>query len=87
MHFSIENPFYFFTDYRDKFCNFKNDGVYADPYDGCKGFIHCHNYHADYKPCPGGLLFNAKTGMCDWPGNVTCPIGKGPLFMEQRMQF
>ncbi|XP_032219406.2 uncharacterized protein LOC116602233 [Nematostella vectensis] len=63
------------ADIHDNFCKYKPDGEYRDPYDACRGFIHCHNYNASYKPCPGGLLYNETTKQCDWPRNVDCPMG------------
>ena len=74
---------YYFVRFPE-FCKYKSDGEYRDPYDGCKGFIHCHNYFADYKLCPSNLLFNDKKGQCDWPSNVNCPVGRynNPYFVK-----
>jgi hypothetical protein len=44
---------------------------YPHPKD-CDKFCHCANGVPYLRSCPGGLLFNRDTNICDWADNVDC---------------
>lgn len=52
-------------------CESAGDGIYPDPSD-CSKYIQCFGGRQFNQSCPGGLLFNPKTKVCDWPQNVQC---------------
>ncbi|GAU88315.1 hypothetical protein RvY_01036-2 [Ramazzottius varieornatus] len=48
-------------------------GLFADISSGCHNFFMCHaNGSLVNQSCPGSLLFNERSFMCDWPTNVRC---------------
>ncbi len=53
-------------------CASAGDGIHADPSE-CSKFIQCHGGRECKMSCPGGLMFNPKAKICDWPRNVDCP--------------
>jgi hypothetical protein len=42
----------------------------------CSGFWRCANGVNSFIRCPIGLLYNADSFSCDWPGQVTCIVPK-----------
>merc|ERR1711973_1024212 len=50
------------------------NGVFANPSD-CASFYKCYRGRPGLFNCPGGLLFNAPSQVCDWPANVNCNAG------------
>ncbi|CAI9744421.1 obstructor B1 [Octopus vulgaris] len=47
----------------------------------CHGFLQCINNQVQHRVCVDGTLFNALTGLCDFPFNVDCGYrpNKGPV--------
>ena len=56
-------------------CDGKPDGTYADS-DNCHGFIQCSNGNEYHQECPGDLVYNPTTDMCDYEENYPCKEGK-----------
>jgi len=62
----------------------KKDGNYAHP-KHCDRFITCEHFEhpgdrnakVTIQPCPYGLFYNSKIGVCDWPRNVDCFLYQG----------
>ncbi|KAJ6215737.1 hypothetical protein RDWZM_010237 [Blomia tropicalis] len=48
------------------------DGVYADQETGCQVWHVCQGSMQHSFLCPGGTIFNAKNGVCDWWYNAKC---------------
>ncbi|CAG9862414.1 unnamed protein product [Phyllotreta striolata] len=51
-------------------------GMHKHPTD-CKKFLQCGSGQTFVMDCAPGTLFNAKTGMCDFPYNVQCETTAG----------
>ena len=56
-----------------KFCDDKVSGHYSHD-KSCSRFYQCHQGRTWDMPCPGGLHFNPKIEVCDWPANVGCTL-------------
>lgn len=58
-------------------CQGPKDCLYANP-DDCGSFIQCTVLPGGtsgapvVKPCPAGLHWNSRDGICDWPANGDC---------------
>ncbi|KAH9364953.1 hypothetical protein HPB48_012969 [Haemaphysalis longicornis] len=57
-------------------CGDLPDGFYPDVARRCHVFYRCHNGHKFPHYCKRGLLFNSKTGNCDFEGSVECSAGR-----------
>ena len=55
------------------FCGDKDDGHYSHD-KSCSRFYQCHQGRIWDMPCPGGLHFNPKIEVCDWPANAGCTL-------------
>lgn len=55
-------------------CNQMEDGFYPDLARHCHVFYRCHRGQKFSHYCKQGLLFNPKTGICDFEGNVKCSM-------------
>ena len=55
------------------FCGDKDDGHYSHD-KSCGRFYQCHQGRIWDMPCPGGLHFNPKIEVCDWPANAGCTL-------------
>ncbi|XP_055521521.1 mucin-2-like isoform X1 [Leucoraja erinacea] len=53
-------------DWDPNFCSDKESGLYPDPLDR-SSFFQCFMGQTFHLPCPAILVFNPKTGTCDWP--------------------
>ena len=58
-------------------CPLTGEGTYPWP-GNCHKYVDCWNGAGTIKTCsPSNLVFNEKTGNCDWPGSTRCVIGPG----------
>lgn len=55
-------------------CSQMADGFYPDLARHCHVFYRCHRGQRYSHYCKQGLLFNPKTGICDFEGNVKCSM-------------
>lgn len=62
----------------DGSCSNKADGFYASSR-SCKDYIICAGGAAYSVHCAEGLVFNANSGICDWPANYHCTLGDAPV--------